>query len=592
MQRGSQFSSCRYPLRKAAVLFVLAGCALLRGQDAQETPPTYSLHGTVVNRLTHQPVPRALVQFADKAALTDRDGRFEFTGLPSMGSVIQVKKPGFLDPNTQPQLAEPWQSGITVGPDTPDLSLSITPEAIITGQITLPSTEPAESVYVALHRRSFQDGRPMWAQSNGANTNSKGIFRFADLAPGTYYLSTQPTMDTDGANILSTEVNGHGFPPVYYGSGLEFSTASQFTLTAGQHFQGDMNLVREQFHKVTAIATNMLPGESIQPEVLDQSGQLAGFPVTYDMQRQTIRGALPNGTYTLRARSFNGKTQRLGQVSFTVSEKPLSALNITLLPMATIAVVVRRDFAEPAQAEPAAEPNGSITAQLQSPPSMGGAPQFRSDEASQPERTVVRQPPISLYLSAVDGSGSQGNFQPVPDSQEGAWQLDGVAPGRYWVQAQGVQGYIASITADGVDLTREPLVVGPGGASSPIEVTLRNDTATLKVTLAAPEDPSSSERTTAYVYVIPQFDFAGPISQLMVTRQAAGQADATIGPTPMSVLGGLAPGTYRVYAFATPHDLEYRNSDAMQPYAAQSQTVTLAAHDTTSIEVKLPSPAE
>ena len=210
-------------------------------------------------------------------------------------------------------------------------------------------------------------------------------------------------------------------------------------------------------------------------------------------------------------------------------------------------------------------------------------------------------PQIMMYLSAVDGSGNQGNLQGVPGSQDEAVELTGINPGRYWVQAQAVQeGYVASISCDGVDLTREPLVIGPSGASGPIEVTLRNDGGTLNITLAESQDSSASGiRSAAFLYVVPQFDFVGPISHQILDSLGSTQITGFNGgfgmsrsSEPKAVVGGLAPGSYRVYAFATPHDLEYRSPDAMQPYADQSQVVTVAAHETTSIEVKLPSSAE
>ena len=50
--------------------------------------------------------------------------------------------------------------------------------------------------------------------------------------------------------------------------------------------------------------------------------------------------------------------------------------------------------------------------------------------------------------------------------------LNNVNEGVYRVVASSPHGYIASMNANGVDLLRQPLTVGPGGASGPIQVTL------------------------------------------------------------------------------------------------------------------------
>jgi hypothetical protein len=331
---------------------------------------------------------------------------------------------------------------------------------------------------------------------------------------------------------------------------------------------------------------------------MDKSTQQSGYPIMYDQQKRLIRAVLPNGGYTLRASAIvNGQPEQMGQLSFVVDEKPQTALSLALSPMATIPVVVRQD-----SVEAPVEVNGQIElhTELQSPPPVGSDAQSQppSEETSPPDQRVSRQPPVSMYLSAVDLTGTQGNLQPARGANDDSWSMTGIIPGRYWVQAQGMRGYIASMSAAGVDLMRDPLVAGPGGTTPPIEVTLRNDGATLKVTLAASDNPSTATFATAFVYIIPDFDFVGPISQLTVTNNpgaglSASVGFSTIGPVAISdsMVSGLAPGSYHVYTFATPHDLEYRNPEAMQAYSAQSQAVTLTAHDTTSLEVKLP-PAE
>ena len=372
--RQSRYCPARLRIAAASLLFAVAPCLLRAQEVVQQLPPNlagpeqtanFTLHGTVVNRVTQQPIPHALVQCndrPDKAVLTDGDGHFEIDGLPAMES-LTVKKPGYLDPNTQPQLDEPWQRGIQLTADMPDLTIALTPEAVVAGQLSLPSAEPAEGFFVSIYRRSLQDGRPLWTQAGGANTNSRGAYRFADLAPGTYYVASQARTDTDAVNVLAPGGTGHGFPPAFYGSGPEFSPSALFTLTPGQHFQADLALSRESFHQVTVSVTNSQPGDPLQPEVVDQGNHSTGFPVIYDNQHQLIRAALPNGTYTLRARSF-GKMQRLGQVSFTLAEKPLTALTVALLPVVNVPVTVRRDFSESSE-----EPEGPVTmARMQQPP--------------------------------------------------------------------------------------------------------------------------------------------------------------------------------------------------------------------------------
>jgi len=66
------------PLAVAQIVFLLAGFDLSFSQVQDNTPST--VHGTVVNAVTHDPVGRALVRSPDDryATLTDSEGHFEF----------------------------------------------------------------------------------------------------------------------------------------------------------------------------------------------------------------------------------------------------------------------------------------------------------------------------------------------------------------------------------------------------------------------------------------------------------------------------------------------------------------------------------
>src|SRR5882757_4229744 len=53
----------------------------------------YKLSGTVVNSVTGEPIPHALVQVYSQFELSDSNGHFEFSGLPEMQTNVTVRKP-------------------------------------------------------------------------------------------------------------------------------------------------------------------------------------------------------------------------------------------------------------------------------------------------------------------------------------------------------------------------------------------------------------------------------------------------------------------------------------------------------------------
>jgi hypothetical protein len=181
---------------------------------------------------------------------------------------------------------------------------------------------------------------------------------------------------------------------------------------------------------------------------------------------------------------------------------------------------------------------------------------------------------INLMLfSATDNETLGGNLRRQRgNTDDAAWILENVPPGSYWVLTYANQGYVASITAGGTDLSHEPLVVGPGGTSAPIDIVLRNDTATLSVRLKDAPATTDDASPRAFIYLLPQFDLASVVPESGPLSQS-------------SQIANLQPGTYRVIALDQAFDLEYRNPKALEPYAGKGQTVTLEPGGTANVDL-------
>jgi hypothetical protein len=92
--------------------------------------------------------------------------------------------------------------------------------------------------------------------------------------------------------------------------------------------------------------------------------------------------------------------------------------------------------------------------------------------------------PLELILRPDGTNGpTAGLRNPTGKGTEGL-VVENAREGKYRVWVMPNRGYVASATSGGVDLLRKPLVVGAGGASAPIEITLRDDTAALDGTVS------------------------------------------------------------------------------------------------------------
>ena len=501
----------------------------------------------VLNSVTHQPVARALVDTHDNAVLTDNDGHFEFS-LPEGMVQISVKRPGY------GARGRASNHTIRVGPNMPSLTFTLTPEVLITGQVTLSTSDQADNIRVMAYRRRVVNGHQQWMMENTARTNSEGVFRIAGLRAGDYLVYTQPTRDGEGPESRGAAI--YGFPAVYYPGVADIASAGMLTLAAGQQGRADFVLTRQQFYHVTVAIADREGGLNLQ--VHDRSGRQMGLPVRWNAEQGTAEVNLPNGSYYIEGRRRR-EDQLYGRVDFTVAGAPVSGLTMTLVPLHAISVTVRKTF----------------TANT----NTGGlVPADGTSDNNQSAGLNISLIPVDEFFGQM---GGLGGLHPADGATDGSFEIENVTPGRYWVEASPFEGYVSSINSGGVDLARDPLTVGAGGSSAPIEVTLRDDSGTISAQLTGDPGGATATATTTgeqrqiYVYAIPLFPSSGSIR--MSGMLGSGQA----------TISGLAPGSYRVIAFDAPQEIDFHTSDGLAKFSGMGATTTVEANGTANVQVEI-----
>jgi hypothetical protein len=571
-----------HPVRRsrslAAAVFTLFLVVVTTHAPAQlssDAPDT--IHGTVVNSMTREPIPRALVVSPDErfATMTDSQGRFEFTfpraepptaavasssgGNPAEGvqlngsnrpNALSARKSGFLvDDNGAANLAQ----------NATELTLSLVPEAILAGQVSLPTSEPPDSIQLQLYRRQVQDGRAHWTPAGTAVSRSTGEFRFAELHSGTYKLLTRELLDRDP---LTFDRGGqlYGYPPVYYQDAADFDSATTIELSAGQTAHADISLVKQPYHNVKIAVENAPPNWGVGVNVYRQGHKGPGYSLGYDAGTQTIDGMLPNGAYTVEATSF-GPATFTGLTTLNIKGAAIEGARVTLVPDTSIPINVKEEFTSNQGEFTATFSNGKHTFNLHGP------------------RRYLN---VSLELADQLGVGRNAFLRPPKGPDDDELVIENVQPGRYWVRVQTSRGFAASVRSGTTDLLHEPLVVGPGGAMPPIEITMRDDFATIDGNVEGISPPtslssglqpeldnapavSSARRPAAYIYCIPMPDSGGVAAEIAVAP------DGSFASQP------LAPGAYRLLAFdREERQLEYRNPEAMKAYDNKGPVVRVA----------------
>ncbi len=560
--REPLWTCVRSGLRPSAILIVsLVALALfIERSDAQgpDADTTHNkIHGAVINAVTHDPIGRALVYSGDNhfATLTDSEGRFEFTQPQNTGIafLFMARKPGFLEELNRMNEVEKSESGA--------LTISLVPEALIQGRVTLSTGEAAVGINVQVFTRQVQDGIARWRPGAMNRTNSSGEFRFAELRPGEYKLLTHEFMDNDPA-VTAPGDPPTGFPPVYYSSSADFADASTIQVAAGQTFHADIALVGQRYYPVRIPVMNAEGRGGMSITVSPQGHRGPGYSLSYNPIKQRIEGSLPNGKYLVEARSY-APTSSIGQMNISVAGVPVEGPSMALAATSSIVVNVKEEFTS-------TNWNGSGMI------STGGR------TFAMPKQRVDLDVSVEPAEDDFTQQGG-GSLRPPTGPNDNSMVLEDIAPGRYWLRARAGRGYVASATMGGIDLLRQPFAVGLG-ATVPIEITLRDDNAEIEGSvagispMAAPSEGPGSRRwsPSAHIYCVPLPDSPGQFLELSASSD--GTFDYQM----------VAPGTYHVMAFKNRQpELPYRDPDAMKAYDSKGQVVRVSAGEKASVQLQI-----
>jgi Carboxypeptidase regulatory-like domain len=520
----------------------LASAQMLQVQpQSADTDPqkTYTVTGTVINALTGEPITRALVQTSWRSVMTASDGTFEISGFPSGMYSLQARKPGFfsdeeLHPGRPPAF-------VRVAEIKNPIVVKLTPQSVITGHITDSNGEPIENIPVAVYSTGIQDGRKRRTYGNQATTDEDGEFRLSGLRTGQYLLSAGPAFaGPSSRQFPPTKVDRKGFGKTYYAGVPDRAEATPISIAPGQHAAIDFSLEASPLYQVSIRITGAPPNGGPALQVFTRDGDdTSALSSFYDPAAGTYRLSLPGGIFTIKAFTqitVNQRMQMLKAQTQVNVNGDLDNIILALAPTVSIPIELRTESTKPdsSYSSPNFRPNANVHLVPDTP--------FGNDQFSQPD-----------------------------SAQNPSLVLKDVEPGRYWVQVENsFPGYVQSVRCGSQDLTREMLTIADGQRIPPIEIVLRDDSATL-----AAQIRSETPFRMATVLLV------GPGNPEMAVKTTQIWNGAS------SALSGLAPGDYTVYAFDDVSALEYRNPDALSTYSSRAAHVTLAADGKTNVLLDL-----
>ena len=554
----------------AMALGVLACGGSVLGQEggagAASESTTVTVRGRVLNKVTGEPVGHALVTTAgdEYATMTNDRGEFELSmtqresetnspgvagngvvlrtvGPGARSSALQAKKPGFLDSRWTNERMVETSTGATI---------YLVPEAMIVGRVIVPGTDGEVRIRCELYQRQIREREEKWEPAGTFMTWANGEFRFSGLHAGTYRLLTHEQMDQDSM-AAGPGAEMFGYPPIYYPNTTDFSLASAITVKAGEAAHANVTVERHAYYpvKIPVVNSAMVP---MQVTVYPMGHWGPGWALGYNPMERTIAGLLPDGNYTVELEAFAGTTGSTGITNFAVKGGPFEGAAVRMVENATVTVNVRPTF-------PTApiNDNGGYTG---------------------PGDVRLLDTYVTLKAMADSAAGQRDvGTRPVEGSDNRTLLAENVRPGKYRVRAFSRNGYVASIECGGVDLLKQPLVVGMGGSVPPIEVTLRDDGAEVSGTLEETEgNPAAGGDNPRSVFLLP------------VGRGGWQQPPSTVTQNGTFTLQNVAPGDYVALAYAGgPQDLGFGDEESVKRLESQGQAVHLEAGEKVSVKLKV-----
>jgi hypothetical protein len=540
------------------------------------------VQGVVLNAVSGEPLPRALVHLitdGSVGALTDGEGHFEFADIPTGPQQFEIIKPGFLDEASEAASATGSGSGgfahtVVVAAGMPVVTFKMAPTNSIHGLVLLSTGDAPQGIEITLLRQTVQNGRLVWQLvAPGATmtkTNADGAYRFGGLADGTYVVYSAPAMDNESFGALVDPRNAHniersGYPSQFFPDAHDLAGSARIHLRGGEQAEVNLSLALEPFHVVTA--TVSLPGvgagQEFTPDrsggttfsalVTDSQGHQLPYAAQYDRATHTVQALLPDGSYefvvtagrptmVLRrggaATTLRDEAHYTGAVEFSVAGHAVTNLRIALASAQSNPVQVN-------MIRTSSQTNGSS-----------------------PHLDVGDQ--VFLTMSQTGGwigDGMMNTF--AVGSYTDPLNTSFAQPGTYWVHTNLPDKRVCegSLTAGGTNLGREPLTLGISGSSAPVTLNLRDDCASLTLTLPATAAESGTGEEPFYtVYVVPDFDSTEDVIPQTLRSSSGGTA----------TLEGLTPGSYHVYIFDKPVALAYHDRATMDTLPNAGQAIYLA----------------
>ena len=485
------------------------------------------ISGNVIDAVTNQGVPRALVRLGSRATLAGSDGHFSFASAGTSNLSITAVKPGYSFtqfPNDPSELA--LRADQLAAPVT----LRLYPDGLLKGTISSPAGEPLPGVDITIQRADIESYGERWVYAAHTRSDIHGQFR-APVPAGDYRIQSNFSM-ASGQAVLPTVLPQPSASVA--GEAIHLHSDEQLSFDLHPTLSP---LVEATIRSADPARINLL-------KVIPSDGPAFNIPPISSSSRASASEGethvrLPLGSYTIQARRFGSDEFEQADFSLTGTPAKPPLIQLHVVPSSVIPIEVIADTSSPTgtpasnQSNPVAPPNPRALGLLLEPTLA------TADIDSAPIRPTQQR-----------GQGDAPSFMSFNPS-----------PGTYRLRSQSTFfWYIRSATYGGTDLLNQDLLAAPGTSSTPITLVVSNALASLTGNVTLNGQPA-----TCNIYLFATF----PTTTPMLTLRSRDDGSFALNTVP--------PGTYRAIAFQSRQPINPSDSHALDPYTTHIGSVTLQA---------------
>ena len=196
---------------------------------------------------------------------SDRTGHFVFESLPVGLYEVRAELEGYFGPESNGAFPTYVSTIVTVDAarqTTPELTFSLIQGATITGRVSEADDRPAVLANVQALRAVYQNGFPVLQAEGTYSTDDRGDYRLFRLPPGEYYIAAAAAQSA--RNQFAGARGGRAVPAgsvrTFYPGTVDVSTARLVVVASGEEVPG-MNIAFRDTHtiRVSGQVVNTIP---------------------------------------------------------------------------------------------------------------------------------------------------------------------------------------------------------------------------------------------------------------------------------------------------------------------------------------------